>query len=584
MKVLLVFPPGWHPFMPHLALPALTAYLRANGVKVVQRDLNVEVFDEVLSSRHLRTVCRRLRKEGKRVASKGLSAALRRANLNLIAWANEEGGRIAAHADQAKATIRSERFFDGALGWDALLTLTDGLTLASAPFYPSELRIGGYRSAYPVDASQAILVSAQDRHFNFFRTLFQSLIIPQIRREAPDVVGISLTSADQIVAAFTLASLIKEAGLPTHVTLGGKMITGWHELLPKAEPLWNFFDSAVVYEGEGALLRLLEALDSGADLATVPNLMYRDGSRVRVNAFKDPEPVKGLPTPDFGGLPLDAYFAPQRVLPVWASRGCYWGRCAFCNVGYGESRHFDELRAERVVEEMTTLSQTYRTKRFFFVDEALSPRMLGALSTRLTEIGSSFGWATCVRFEPSITAKLLTQMRQAGCRMLRFGMESGSQRVLDRMGKGTRVEIMRRILQESVAAGIWNHAFLFFGFPGETEEDARETIAFFQENQNAIHSISSDTFLLERHARAFCDPQSYGIRKIVPPGPHRDLAYYFEYEVSSGINSHRAEEIEAAFVDSLPPKCNPQFYFHEVYQFLFASRFPDGEPLPTMLG
>ena len=76
MKVLLVFPPHWHPLMPHLALPALTAYLRENGIEVIQRNLNIEVFDWVLSSRHLRTVLRRLRKEEKRVALKGLNATI----------------------------------------------------------------------------------------------------------------------------------------------------------------------------------------------------------------------------------------------------------------------------------------------------------------------------------------------------------------------------------------------------------------------------------------------------------------------------------------------------------------------------
>ena len=174
--------------------------------------------------------------------------------------------------------------------------------------------------------------------------------------------------------------------------------------------------------------------------------------------------------------------------------------------------------------------------------------------------------------------------RRAGCRLLSFGMESGSQHMLDLMDKGTRVETMERILQDSAAAGIWNHTFLFFGFPGETEEDARETIEFFQTNRGAIHSISSSVFLLERHARASADPQAYDIRRIVPPGPHRDLAYYFEYEVSSGISSQRAEEIETAFVDSLPDKPNPQSYVHEVYQFLYARGFPDDEPLPTMVG
>ncbi|MBN1814483.1 MAG: radical SAM protein [Anaerolineae bacterium] len=574
--------------MPHLALPALTAYLRSNGVEVVQRDLNVEIFDRILSSTYLRATLRRLRKEEKRVPLKGLDAPLQQANLELVAWAKREGQRIVSGIDQAKETMRSERFFDVSAGRDALLTLADGLMLASVPFFPSELGITGYRSAYPIDVSQAIRATTQDTHFNLFRNLLETTVMPQIRTEEPDVVGISLTSSEQIVAAFTLASLIKEAGLSTHVTLGGKLITCWRDLLPKAEPLWDLFDSAIAFEGEVALLRLIEALDDAprgdADLSAVPNLMYRDGSGVRTNAFKEPEQTECLPIPSFDDLPLDSYLTPSRVLPVWASRGCYWGRCAFCNVGYGESKHFDELQAERVVEEMTTLSEVYDTNNFFFADEALTPRMLRALSSRLIERDASFNWATCARFEPGINADLLKQMRRAGCRLLSFGMESGSQRVLDRMNKGTNVEVMRPILQDSAAAGIWNHVFLFFGFPGETEQDALETIEFFQANRDVIHSISSSTFLLERHARASTDPEAYDISRMVPPSSQQDLAYYFEYEVSSGISSQRAEEIEATFVDSLPDKPNPQFYVHEVYQFLYASSFAGGEPLPAMLG
>jgi hypothetical protein len=570
--------------MPHLALPALTAYLRKNGVEVIQWDLNAKVFDQVLSGRYLRTELRQLRREEKRVALKGLSPASQQRNLEVIAWAKRAGPEIAGRIDEAKAILHDERFYDAPLSRDALITVADALLLASVLFYPSEFSLSRYHSAYPVDASQAIQVSVRDRHFNFYRGLFQTTVLPQIRRERPDLVGISLTSTDQVVAAFTLASMIKEANLPAHITVGGKMVTAWRDQLPKAAPLWQFIDSAVVAEGEVALLRLAEALDEDRDLSTVPNLMYREGSEIHVNGTKAPEPAACLPLPDFDGLPLNVYLAPARVLPVWASRGCYWGRCAFCNVGYGESKHFDELHAARVIEEMTTLADRYGTDKFFFVDEALSPRLLKAMSAQLIEQDLHFYWACCVRFEPSIRIGLLRRMRRAGCRMLRFGMESGSQRVLDRMDKGTRVATMRRVLHDSAEAGLWNHAFLFFGFPGETESDAQETISFFRANQDVIHSISSDTFLLEPHARAAKSPAEYGISHIVPPRPGHDLAYYYEYRVSSGVGATRAEEIEAAFVDSLPAKEVPQYYFHEVYQFLYACQFTEEEPLPTMAG
>jgi anaerobic magnesium-protoporphyrin IX monomethyl ester cyclase len=591
MKVMLFFPPHWEPMMPHLALPSLAAYLRSHGVEVIQRDLNAEVFDQVLSGRHLRAVTNQLRRERRRVARKGLSEAAIKARIELTDWAQEEGKELARDVEWAKETVRSERFFDPEPSLKAFLTLVKGLRLGSSPYCPSELHFTGYSSAYPPYSSRAIRAATQDRDLNMFRNLLQVSVLPQIRREQPDLVGISLTSADQVIAGFTLASLVKEAELPTHVVLGGKMVTCWRDQLPHAQALWDLFDSAIVYEGEVALLRLVEALDRGQDLSSVPNLIYRagtarpqDGLQIRINEVKTPEPAGALPIPDFGGLPLDLYLAPVRVLPVSASRGCYWGRCAFCNVGYGESCHFSEQRAEQVAEEMLRLAEAYGSRHFFFADEALSPRMLKRLSAHLIEADAHLDWACCARFEPGIREELLRQMRQAGCRMVLYGLESGSQRVLDRMDKGTRLEAAQRILEQGAEAGIWNHIFFFFGFPGETEEEAQETIRFFRANRHLLHSACTGTFLLERHARVADDPAAYGVSRLIPPRPEQDLAYYYEYEVASGIGPARAEEIEAAFLQSLPHKPFPQYYFHDIYRFLYACQFTEEEPLPTMAG
>src|SRR6476661_7642326 len=113
MKVMLLFPPNWNPAMPHLALPTLTAFLRTQGVEVVQRDLNIEVFDEVLTRRHLEQALARLRHDygphGDRRPPR--PAAARR---ELVAWALGRGPQVAAQVEKAKRTIRSASFFDGA--------------------------------------------------------------------------------------------------------------------------------------------------------------------------------------------------------------------------------------------------------------------------------------------------------------------------------------------------------------------------------------------------------------------------------------------------------------------------------------
>jgi hypothetical protein len=155
------------------------------------------------------------------------------------------------------------------------------------------------------------------------------------------------------------------------------------------------------------------------------------------------------------------------------------------------------------------------------------------------------------------------------------------------MNKGTRLETAQRVLRDGARAGLWNHIFFFFGFPGETEQDAQDTIRFAWSQRNVVHSICTGTFLLERHAQVAEDPPAYDVARLIPPGsrtgPERDLAYYYEYSVASGIDSRRAEQIEAQFLESLPDKSYPQYYVHDIYRFLYACQFQAGERLPTML-
>ncbi|MBC7238326.1 MAG: hypothetical protein H5T69_21000, partial [Chloroflexi bacterium] len=202
--------------------------------------------------------------------------------------------------------------------------------------------------------------------------------------------------------------------------------------MPKKRQLFDLFDSAIYFEGERALLGLIEALDHGGSLAKVPNLIYRRGDEIRVNPPASPEELETRPLPDYEGLPLDRYLAPERIFPVEACRGCYWRRCAFCNLGYGQSDVYRARSPQSVVEEMAALQGRYNVRFFFFVDEALPPTLLAGLSKAISERGLDVRWAACVRFEPHIESSLLQAMREAGCRMLMYGLESGAQRVLER--------------------------------------------------------------------------------------------------------------------------------------------------------
>lgn len=583
MKVMLVAPPNWTPTMPHLALPTLTAYLRGHGVEVIQRDLNLEVFDTILTRDYMRGAVNRVQarfagRTNGRQPSRNAPAA------DHVRWALREGPRIAARVEQAKSVMRSEAFFDGPMGMDAFKTVIDALEIASLPYYPAALHLQSYEAAVSVDSSRALLRGVRDSGTNMFLELFRDGIMADIERERPDIVGISIPSMPQMLPAMTLAHLIKESGLPIHVTVGGPHVSMLREELVKAPRIWTLIDSAVVFDGEIGLLALVHALEEGTDLADVSNLIYRDAAGdVHVNARNTPEKITNLPLPDFDGLPLDRYLAPKLVLPLLTARGCYFGKCAFCNVGYGEPETFSQLRAEHLADQMQALHAKYGVEHIFFSDEAVTPRNLKHLSTLLKERQADLRWGGCTRFEKVIDRPLLDQMFDGGCRMILYGLESASDPVMQAMIKGTELEHMSRILRESSEAGIWNHTFFFFGFPGETIDDAQQTVNFLYAHKPYINSAALGTFLMERYSPAHRFPESFGVTRIIED-PEKDLAIYFDYEVATGMDDHMATLIEGHFLNALPEKPYAHYYVSDVYRFLYAGHLAERDiPRPPWL-
>ncbi|HEU5089090.1 MAG TPA: radical SAM protein, partial [Roseiflexaceae bacterium] len=455
--------------------------------------------------------------------------------------------------------------------------------IGSLPFFPSALEIGTYRSTLRPYSTSNILREARDPHANMLIELYREGVLADIKRECPDVVGISIPSMAQMIPGLTVAAMIKDAGLPCHVTIGGPHITMLRDRLIKSPGIFQIIDSAVVFDGEVPLLQLCQALAGDGDLSQVPNLIYRTPDGVQVTARKAPEKIGGLPLPDFDGLPLDRYLSPQRVLPLMTARGCYFGKCAFCNVGYGESESFSLMGSELLADQMMTLKRKYGVEQIFFSDEALTPRTMRDLSRIMKRDGTPLLWGGCARFEKPLTGELLQSMYEGGCRMILFGLESASEAIMQRMNKGTRLENMHRILRESTDVGIWNHTFFFFGFPGETLEDAQQTVNFLYEHKDHVNSAALGSFLLEIDAPAHRYPQSFGITKV-HDRPEADLAIYFDYEVAEGMDAQTAELLETRFLESLPDKPYPQFYVNDVYRFLYACYLSrQGVPPPPLL-
>ncbi len=581
MRVLLLFPPYWTPAMPHLALPTLTSHLRAQGIEVIQRDLNLETFDTILTRAYVEQSLARLHENHgarKRPHARPTGDPPR----DKVRWALAEGPRLAGQVEAAKRVMRSDDFFNGPRGVRAFLDIAASLEIASLPFYPSSLDLLNYIPPAPVDSSRSLLQLVGDPQHNLFLDLFRRAFLPDIIRTQPDLVGISIPTMAQLLPGLTLAHLIKQAGLDCHITAGGPHITMLREELPKVPALFDLFDSAVLFDGEEPLVQIAQALDGDRDLSRVPNLAYRDGKQIRVTEHVKPaEPQFRLP--DFDGLPLDRYLAPRLILPLLTARGCYHGKCAFCSVGYGAPAAYRQMRGEQIVEQMLALRDKYGARHIFFADEAVSPRNLREMSVALEKLGAPMHWCGCARFEKTLSQEVLKSIARGGGRMLLFGLESASEPISERMVKGTQSEQVARVLDEGAQAGIWNHVFFFFGFPGEMIEHAQETLDFVYAHQPSIHSASPGTFVLERYAPAHLSPQTYGIKRIVRR-PDQDLAIYFDYEVESGMDAQLAELAVSRFLEVLPEKRFGHFYANDAYRFLYASHLREqGKSLPPWL-
>jgi radical SAM superfamily enzyme YgiQ (UPF0313 family) len=577
MKVMLVFPPDWYPSEPYLSLPTLTAVLRAAGHQVIQKDINLEMYDWYFSEDFLKRVLRRVPQQLDRLRKLSKKRELedweRDLQLSLCDLTRDRIAALTKKAETAKHIVRSQEFYDAdKLEW-AINVFREVTAVISLVYAPARVCMPPMETdlSYKVFVSSEVLDAVQDTQVNVYRDVFEQLLKPAIEAERPDVIGISVVLQQQLFSTMTFCALIKEHFPHIHVTVGGNTITRLRDVLPDKPELFAHFDSAVVYEGETAFLQLIEAVGAGRTLANVPNVIYRDDSGIHTSPLSYAEDMASLPPPDFDGLPLDRYFLPERILPYLATRGCYWGRCEFCDHGEGYTAGYRTKKIEAVIEEIRGLRDKYQTRHFHFTDESYPPALFRKLTRKLVETNLGIAWTTHMRFEKSLLDdEVWKDAVASGCRYLHFGYESGNERVLKLMDKATTTEVIHRSLELSAGVGIWNHVMGFFGFPGERREDALDSIRFLEDNKNLVHSIGFGTFDLSKHTPVAKNPEKFGVTAY--KNPEWDLALDYYFTVKDGLSVEEAERVFEEFERNHHPGWDLRVFIRE-YIFLYVTRF-----------
>lgn len=352
--------------------------------------------------------------------------------------------------------------------------------------------------------SEDLLKSAADFHENPFFEYFENKLKPRIKRDKTGYIGISLCYLNQALVSFSLAGWIKSNFPEKRLVMGGGLISSWMSRPDFNDPFKDLVDILIKGEGEQPLLNLFAA---------------------------SPKKNKRHFIPDYDFAKREFYLSPGSVLPFRASIGCYWSKCNFCPEK-AETRPYSSQKAAKTLADIKALEKKYAPDVIHFIDNAITPAFLRALCTQKF----SFEWYGFVRFEKDLTdASFCTDLYRSGCRMLKLGLESGDQQVLDGMNKGTDLSVVSKTLKNLHQAGILTFVYLLFGTGYEDEKAAYRTLEFIEAHKQYIHYLNLAVFNLPRFSE---DARELATKEFY----HGDLSLYLNFEHPFGWDRRKVKQ------------------------------------------
>jgi radical SAM superfamily enzyme YgiQ (UPF0313 family) len=322
-------------------------------------------------------------------------------------------------------------------------------------------------------------------------------VAAEVEARRPKYVGITLFTVG-VWNAVLIARRIKQRLPGTVIIVGGPHISS---MGPETMQRFREFDYAVVGEGERVLMDLLTALEAGQDLFSIPGLIYRDGPFQRltpgrpVNRLLDDLPMPAwdlLPEFPRHYLPAIYDFPRGPVATIAASRGCPF-HCRFCDTStFGAKvRHYSP---RKVFEMMKHLHDRYGVRHIMFVDDLFlaSKVRVSELCQMLLASGLKMTW-TCTARVDTVKPDVLQLMKKAGCWEISFGLETGSNELLQKMDKAARVELSEQAVKWTAEAGIRTKGLFMLGYPGETQETIQATKDFVRRIPMTIMNLTKFT-------------------------------------------------------------------------------------------
>jgi anaerobic magnesium-protoporphyrin IX monomethyl ester cyclase len=556
VKILLTHSPMDDPTIPYHSNAYLAGHLVHCGfTEVTLRDTNVEFFNWSLEPAPFAAFGEEARRRFHALEKQSELSFLEQEEY-LGLWTHPEVAY--ERVSVARETLRTrDRFFDFETYKESVHAIQEYYGMLAALSYPCDL--GNFRQASRGRFSQCHLQDLFDPELAgricspFSRFLDERMPGDQGFQEA-DCIGISVVYEHQIFHAIQLARWLKKQWPDKWILFGGTAISQLYKYLKDKEEMRRFFsfvDGVVAGEGETAICQIADAGEVAPGMP-VQNLITYDPTRGRIHLPQHIhyENVPALGRPLFQH-PWELYLSPERGINYSPTRGCYWNKCTFCDYGLNTATPtspWRERRIEQVIEDLRHAMDDCGARFVYFAVDVMSPAYLDRLADALVDAGLGLRWGAEIRMERVFNPERCRKMAASGCVHVSFGMESGNQRVLDLIDKGTKVEYMGQTMKNFAEAGVAVHLFTFTGFPTETREEKEESKRFIRQNQAWWSGGGMGTFLLTGTAIVAKDPSRFGVRIV--DTKDADVARSLAFELEEGRDEDRLMAVSSEDSDN----------------------------------
>ena len=545
--ILLVTPPFTQPNTPYPATMQLMGFLRSNGIKAVQFDLAIEVYNQIFSKETFESLFETIETDGRKLSRDSKKIIANKEYYltyigNVITFLQSKDNTLAFGLSTQLKSILSESISGdeldmlfGSAGvhdwakYNCTKFIEELGTFIQKEFdeYFSFTKYAEYLSLVAIEFEP--LLKALN-HKTFISEIIEDEIINQIKLTNPKIVGFTIPFPGNLYGALVAAKSIKKLFPEIKIVMGGGFINTELRWLTEKR-IFNFTDYLCIDDGELPLFQLINHInDKNLEASLVRTFYLKNGEIKYSNSRSKVDPSHDeICTPNYENIDFTKYISflstTNPMQRLWSdgkwnkmalAHGCYWAKCSFCDTTLDYIKRFSKPNIEVLLDRVESVKRLTKCSGFHFVDEAAPPALIRDLCNQLIERRTAITWWVNIRFEKSFTKELIELMAKAGCIAVSGGLEVASDRLLKLMNKGVTIEQVASVTHHFSQSNIMVHAYLMYGFPTETEQETIDSLEVVRQlfDNNLIQSAYWHRFALTEHSDVGQNPAKYAITKI----------------------------------------------------------------------